>query len=145
MYVQGGYLHQQLTETVCQVTVLGSQSSQLQIHGHVSPGDCYNAASFSGAFDLFPPAVFCPWAPPGLCRWAFNGLMAPVVGLGVAGWWIVWDLLSATVGLSIFVSVMMSFCHVLMSHRDDLFINGINCFLSVHNSFLSHAQQQKHT
>jgi len=50
-----------------------------------------------------------PCAPLGLCRWAFFGLMAPVMGLQVAWQGIVWGPPPVIVSLNSFAGVQMRF------------------------------------
>lgn len=59
----------------------------------------------SGALVLCSYLLLCPCPPQGLCRWASDGLVAPVMGLDVTQEDIIWALPPAVVSLSSFVGV----------------------------------------
>jgi len=63
----------------------------------------------SGVLSLGSHLPSCPCVPLGLCGWASDGQMAPVMGLGGARQDIIWYPPPAIVSLNSFVGMQMKF------------------------------------
>lgn len=87
---------------------LGQIALLRQLGEGLEQGRCSSGILPLGSYLLLEVGTYCS-APLGLCRWAFPGLIAPVMGQGVAQQGIICAPPPALVSLGSFVGLQMSF------------------------------------